>query len=129
MYLILYIIPLICHLAFQNPHLRDQHLFQVCSPALPHLIQHQGFTMLLPNTNQIHLLLSMSIATTLLGTPPTISLLTRLLHLELLPSALQVLAPHAVPAHLKTACRLKTHSFQEAKRPLRPHSTPNFLYA
>ena len=58
MYLILYIILLICHLTFQNPHLRDQHLFQVCSPALPQLIQYQGFSMLLPNTNQIHLLLS-----------------------------------------------------------------------
>ena len=83
MYLILYIIILICHLTFQNPYLRDQHLFQVCSPTLPQLIQHQGSSMLLPNTNQIHLLLSMFIATTLLRTPPTISLLTRLLHLEL----------------------------------------------
>ena len=58
MYLILYIIILICHLTFQNPYLRDQHLFQVCSPTLPQLIQHQGSSMLLPNTNQIHLLLS-----------------------------------------------------------------------
>ena len=57
--------------------------------------------MLLPNINQIHLLLSMSIATTLLRTSPTISLLTRLLHLELLPSVLLVMAPHAVLAPLK----------------------------
>ena len=79
MYLILYIIILIRHLTFQNPYLRDQHLFQVCSPTLPQPIQHQGSSMLLPNTNQIHLLLSTFIATTLLRTPPTISLP----HLEL----------------------------------------------
>ena len=70
----------------------------------------------------------MSIATTLLRTSPTISLLTRLLHLELLPSVLLVMAPHAVLAPLKLRADQRP-TVQEAKRPFPPHSTPSFLYA